>query len=87
MEDRKLNLIRMKKSSNESEKLDMSDPNIYLKVFNDKVKINEKISMDSIEVVLSNMTNLHNTIGKSYEVVATSTLFYFGYHFSIGDTA
>ena len=64
----------MKKSSIENEKLDMVDPNIYLKVFNDKVRINDKISMDSIETVLSNMTNLHNTIGKSYEVVATSKI-------------
>lgn len=67
----------MKKSPIENEKFDMADPNVYLKVFNDKVRVNDKISMDSIEVVLSNMTNLHNTIGKSYEVVATSIIFCF----------
>jgi hypothetical protein len=50
----------------------MSDGNPYLKVFTDKVKINEKNSTETIEMVLSNMTNLHNTIGKSYEFVATS---------------
>jgi hypothetical protein len=58
----------MKKSVSESEN---DGPNLYLRLFSEKVKLNDKISLESIENLFSNMTNLHNTVGKSYEHVAT----------------
>jgi hypothetical protein len=61
----------MKKSANESEN---DGPNLYLRLFNERVKASDKISLESIENLFTNMTNLHNTVGKSYEHVATGNL-------------
>ena len=58
----------MKKTNKED------DQNHYLRYFDEKVNISESISMESIELLLANMTNLHNTVGKSYEYVATSKI-------------
>ncbi len=63
----------MKKSANESES---DGPNLYLRLFNDRVKPNDKISFETIENLFTNMTNLHNTVGKSYEHIATSISYF-----------
>ena len=50
------------------------DKNLYLELLLKGLDNANGINVDSIEILLSNMTDLHNTIGKSYEFLVDGKL-------------
>ena len=49
--------------------------NEYLNLFNDKAGIEKTISIESIENLLSNVSDLHNAIGYSYNNLSQGIIF------------
>jgi len=53
------------------------DRNLYLELLLKGLDSANGINVDSIETLLTNMTDLHNTIGKSYEFLVDGKNFHF----------